>query len=45
MANTIHEHKLEDELKRLLEELRVAVPGVQILFAFLLAVPFNQRFT
>jgi len=45
MANTIHEHKLEDELKRLLEELRVAVPGVQILLAFLLSVPFNQRFT
>jgi hypothetical protein len=28
----------------LLNELRVALPGVQILFAFLLAVPFNARF-
>jgi hypothetical protein len=29
----------------LLNELRVALPGVQILFAFLLTVPFTQRFT
>lgn len=28
----------------LLEELRVALPGVQVLFAFLLIVPFNDRF-
>ena len=28
----------------LLGELRVALPGVQVLFAFLLAVPFNQGF-
>ncbi len=28
----------------LLNELRVALPGVQILFAFLLTVPFSQRF-
>ena len=27
-----------------LNELRVALPGVQVLFAFLLAVPFTQRF-
>ena len=26
-------------------ELRVALPGVQVLFAFLLAVPFQQNFT
>jgi len=32
------------QLGELLQELRVAMPGVQILFAFLLAVPFNQRF-
>lgn len=36
--------RLERELERLLEELRVALPGVQILFAFLLAVPFASRF-
>jgi hypothetical protein len=30
------------ELMELLNELRVALPGVQVLFAFLLAVPFAQ---
>ena len=33
------------ELIELLNELRVAIPGVQVLFAFLLTVPFAQRFT
>jgi predicted neutral ceramidase superfamily lipid hydrolase len=28
----------------LLNELRVALPGVQVLFAFLLTLPFTQRF-
>src|SRR5919108_148764 len=32
------------ELIELLNELRVALPGVQVLFAFLLAVPFANRF-
>jgi hypothetical protein len=32
------------ELMELLNELRVALPGVQVLFAFLLTVPFMQRF-
>jgi hypothetical protein len=32
------------ELIELLQELRVAIPGVQVLFAFLLTVPFTQRF-
>jgi hypothetical protein len=36
---------LDRELEELLQELRVALPGVQILFAFLLAVPFQNRFT
>jgi hypothetical protein len=36
--------RLDRELEELLQELRVALPGVQILFAFLLIVPFNQRF-
>src|SRR2546421_6269626 len=31
-------------LTELLQELRVALTGVQILFAFLLTVPFSQRF-
>jgi hypothetical protein len=29
----------------LLNELRVALPGVQVLFAFLLVVPFSQRWS
>ena len=36
--------RLDRELGELLQELRVLLPGVQVLFAFLLAVPFTQRF-
>lgn len=36
--------RLNRQLGELLQELRVAMPGVQLLFAFLLTVPFNQRF-
>jgi hypothetical protein len=36
--------RVDRELIELLNELRVALPGVQVLFAFLLVVPFNQRF-
>lgn len=32
------------ELVELLQELRVVLPGVQVLFAFLLTVPFATRF-
>jgi len=39
-----HEERVNRELIELLNELRVALPGVQVLFAFLLAVPFSQRF-
>jgi hypothetical protein len=38
------EERLNRELEELLQELRIALPGVQILFAFLLVVPFNNRF-
>jgi hypothetical protein len=44
------EDRSEEEIQRdrqmaeLLQELRVALPGVQILFAFLLTVPFAQGF-
>jgi hypothetical protein len=38
------EERLDRELIELLNELRVALPGVQMLFGFLLAVPFSQRF-
>jgi len=36
--------RVNRELDQLLGELRVAMPGVQVLFAFLLTVPFQQRF-
>ncbi len=44
------DHESDDErrnrqLVELLNELRVALPGVQMLFGFLLAVPFSARFT
>jgi hypothetical protein len=36
--------RLDRNLGELLQELRVALPGVQVLFAFLLAVPFQRNF-
>ena len=36
--------RVDRELKELLEELRVAIPGAEVLFAFLLAVAFTERF-
>jgi hypothetical protein len=38
------ESRLDRELIELLNEIRVTLPGVQVLFAFLLIVPFSQRF-
>jgi Family of unknown function (DUF6328) len=38
------EERVNRELIELLNELRVALPGVQVLFAFLLAVPFATGF-
>lgn len=38
------EERVDRNLSDLLQELRVALPGVQVLFAFLLTVPFTQRF-
>ena len=43
-ADESREERLNRELIELLNELRVALPGVQMLFGFLLAVPFSQRF-
>lgn len=43
-AESSESHGVRDELKELLEELRVLLPGVQVLFAFLLTVPFSSRF-
>jgi hypothetical protein len=37
--------KADRNLLDLLQELRVALPGVQVLFAFLLSVPFQPRFS
>ena len=37
------QERIDRELIELLNELRVALPGVQFLFAFLLVVPFQQR--
>jgi hypothetical protein len=37
--------RVDRNLQEFLGELRVALPGVQVLFAFLLVVPFNQRFS
>jgi amino acid transporter len=36
--------RLDRELMELLQELRVVIPGVQVLLAFLLTAPFQQRF-
>ncbi len=38
------QERLNRELIELLNELRVALPGVQVLFAFLLVVPFQEGF-
>lgn len=37
--------RVDRELGELLQELRVALPGIQVLFAFLLTVPFSQGYT
>ncbi|MGY1815592.1 DUF6328 family protein [Blastococcus sp. SYSU D00820] len=37
-----HAERVDRELMELLNELRVALPGVQFLFAFLLIVPFQE---
>jgi hypothetical protein len=40
MPEETREERINRELIELLNELRVTLPGVQVLFAFLLAVPF-----
>ena len=42
--NETPNERADRNLTELLQELRVALPGVQVLFAFLLAVPFQTRF-
>ncbi|HET6771316.1 MAG TPA: DUF6328 family protein [Actinomycetota bacterium] len=45
MPDEDRKQRVDRELIELLNELRVALPGVQVLFAFLLTVPFAQRFS
>jgi hypothetical protein len=42
MAEETEKERRDRELIELLNELRVALPGVQVLFAFLLTVPFSR---
>lgn len=44
MAEETEKERLNRKLIELLNELRVALPGVQVLFAFLLILPFNSGF-
>ena len=44
-AQESKDERLNRELIELLNELRVALPGVQMLFGFLLAVPFTDKFS
>jgi hypothetical protein len=42
-----HEHpkeRLDRELGELLEEIRVLLPGIEILFGFLIILPFSEGF-
>lgn len=43
--NETTKQRVDRELSELLEEVRVAIPGAEVLFAFLLAVAFTNRFT
>jgi hypothetical protein len=45
MPEEDRKERVDRELIELLNELRVALPGVQVLFAFLLIVPFSQGFS
>jgi uncharacterized protein involved in cysteine biosynthesis len=40
--NETEAERLDRNLAELLQELRIAIPGIQFLFAFLLVVPFQQ---
>lgn len=42
MADEVTEKR--ERFRELLEELRVVIPGTQVLFAFLLTAPFSARF-
>ena len=40
----VDKERVDRELIELLNEIRIALPGVQVLFAFLLILPFQQAF-
>lgn len=42
--NETKKERIDRELHELLEEIRVALPGVEVLFGFLLILPFSERF-
>jgi Kef-type K+ transport system membrane component KefB len=44
VVKEVDDERLNRNLDQLLQELRIVLPGVQVLFAFLLAVPFSTRF-
>lgn len=44
MADETKKERIDRELKELLEEVRVAIPGAEVLFAFQLGVAFTSRF-
>jgi hypothetical protein len=44
VARETEKERIDREVIELLNELRVTLPGVQVLFAFLLVVPFQQGF-
>jgi hypothetical protein len=45
MADESHDERVQRETMELLNELRVVLPGIQVLLAVLLTAPFNQRFS
>ena len=45
LRNESEQERLDRNLSELLQELRVAIPGIQFIFAFLLVVPFQQGWT
>jgi hypothetical protein len=45
VAGEDEKERLDRELIELLNELRIALPGVQVLFAFLLILPFSNGFS
>jgi O-antigen/teichoic acid export membrane protein len=45
MADESEKARLDRELIEFLNEIRVALPGVQVLFAFLLILPFSNGFS